>query len=137
MVQTLFHLIIWIALLATNLQHFSLQASPMANPYAPTSGDASWQRGTVMIERVEATHAPGQSEQRLTIHGSLPTPCHQLRVSIPEKISADGVLRIQAWSVNDPNALCAQVLQPFSAQMSLGSQHPAQIAVNNVMASGL
>lgn len=136
MMQTLLHLLFWIALLGTNLQQASLQASPMANPYATKASDASWQRGTVMIERVLATHAPGQTEQQLNIRGSLPTPCHEFRIHIPEKVSADGVLRLEAWSVNDPNALCAQVLHPFSAQISLGKQQAAKITVNNILASG-
>lgn len=87
----------------------------------------------VEIKGVELTGQPNQAEKVVTIRGSLPTPCHRLAVRIPPTASPDGVLRLQAWSVIQPRQICAQVVQPFSAQIPLGSLSFSKVVVNDGM----
>lgn len=96
--------------------------------------DAGQQRGYIEIERVEIADQPADNEQVVTITGSLPTPCHQLGWEIPPAPSEDGVLRIQAWSISAPNQICAQVIQPFSAQITVATP-VEKVSVNDVMPS--
>jgi hypothetical protein len=45
-------------------------------------------------------------------------------------VSPDGLIRIEAWSVTDPDRLCAQVLQPFSVQVPVRAPAGAKIDIN-------
>jgi len=56
----------------------------------------------------------------LLLNGSLPTPCHQLRVEVSEPDGQNRV-RVEAYSLVDPNAICVQVLKAFEASIRLGS----------------
>lgn len=107
--------------------------APMSNTYAPQPGDARLQRGDVSIEQVEIADMSGGAVQLLTISGSLPTPCHSLRLQIPPAASADGVLRIRAWSISDPAVMCAQMLQPFTVQLPISARAALAISVDDVM----
>ena len=82
--------------------------------------DKALQPGPVYIEEtglVMKESFPVQVE--LVVTGNLPTPCHQLRVFTAEP-DADGHIRIEAYSVSDPEKMCAQVLKPFVATIPLG-----------------
>ncbi|MDM7952694.1 MAG: hypothetical protein QUV07_05705 [Cyanobium sp. CZS 25K] len=85
--------------------------------YAPRSGDDALFRGGVRIDQVKYAGASEQGGTRLLLIGSLPTPCHELRMEIAGKTVADGLLQLQVWSVVDPAVMCAQVLQPFSVEV--------------------
>jgi hypothetical protein len=54
----------------------------------------------------------------LNLKGTLPTPCHQLRVEVGQP---DSQMRIpvSVYSVVDPSAICTQVLAPFEAAVPL------------------
>jgi hypothetical protein len=52
--------------------------------------------------------------------GSLPTPCHQLRVVIDEPDDQNQI-QVQIYSLVDPNTVCIQVLETFDATIPLGS----------------
>ena len=56
----------------------------------------------------------------LALKGSLPTPCNQLRVvdNPPDKQNR---IQVEVYSVLDPEQMCAQVLEPFEANIGLGS----------------
>ncbi|MEY4353114.1 MAG: hypothetical protein RLZZ609_1355 [Cyanobacteriota bacterium] len=87
-------------------------------------------RSWIEIKGVELVGPSKQAGQVLIIKGSLPTPCHRLAVEIPPTASADGALRLQAWSISQPSQICAQVVQPFSAQIPLGSLAFSKVIVN-------
>jgi hypothetical protein len=92
--------------------------------YAPKPDDARLARGRVFLER--SAVAGG----KLTIEGNLPTPCHQLRVTIAGP-NAGGAVTVEVYSLSDRGAICAQVLKPFSADLNLTpAQAAAQILVN-------
>lgn len=56
----------------------------------------------------------------LVINGELPTPCHQLRVSVnpPDK---ENKILLETYSEIAPDTICAEVVQPFSENIPLGS----------------
>ena len=53
------------------------------------------------------------------LQGTLPTPCHQLRVAASEP-DADGRIRLDVYSVVDPDQMCIQVIEEFEANVLLG-----------------
>lgn len=98
-------------------------ASPVA-PYAPQPGDDKLHRGNVHIESAGLLMAESYPPQVfLVMSGSLPTPCHQLRVEVSAP-DAQNRIQVEAYSLVDPNAICAQVLKAFEASVRLGS-YPA------------
>jgi hypothetical protein len=56
----------------------------------------------------------------LNVKGSLPTPCHQLRV-VTDQPNQQNEIHISIYSLVDPNTACTQVLKPFEANLPLGS----------------
>ncbi|MHB1354992.1 MAG: hypothetical protein ACYCZF_03335 [Anaerolineae bacterium] len=98
--------------------------SPVTNPYAPQPGDDQLTRGKAYIESSEIYTLESYPPQfRLALSGSLPTPCHQLRILLPV-LAANGRLSIDVYSVAKSDQVCAQVLKPFTATLSLDG-HPA------------
>jgi hypothetical protein len=89
----------------------------MSNAYDPKPGDDKLQRGTVTIDKAERSERTGKT--LLAISGSLPTPCYELRLRVPPTPGSDGVVRIEAWSVTDPDRMCAQVLHPFAVEFAI------------------
>jgi len=58
---------------------------------------------------------------RAVVRGHLPTPCHTLgwRVGDPD---ADGRIQLELFStVEDPDEVCIQVLEPFEVSIEIGS----------------
>ncbi len=94
---------------------------PGPNPWAPQPGDATLARGAAVLEASQLRVMESFPVQvMLSLSGHLPTPCHQLRVttSVPD---AQNRIQVSAYSVVDPGQACTQVLQPFQAQIPLGS----------------
>jgi hypothetical protein len=56
----------------------------------------------------------------LTIKGTLPNPCHQLRVKVNNPDS-QGRIVVDVYSVYNTEELCAEVIQEFEANIPLGS----------------
>ncbi|MDO8754446.1 MAG: hypothetical protein Q7J80_11170, partial [Anaerolineales bacterium] len=56
----------------------------------------------------------------LALKGSLPTPCHQLRVAVNPPDAGDNVV-VAVYSVSIPDEMCVQVLEPFEVNIPLGS----------------
>lgn len=64
----------------------------------------------------------------LTLQGSLPTPCNQLRVIAKPPDEQNRIL-VEVYSVIDPKKVCVQVLEPFEANIGLGSFPPGHYSV--------
>jgi hypothetical protein len=94
-----------------------------SNPYAPKPDDAKRTRGTIQIDTATLANSSVKSTFTLTITGSLPTPCHELRLQIHDNPDAQGVFQVDAWSVFDPAQMCAQMLQPFSVQVEIPARN--------------
>ena len=89
--------------------------------YAPRAGDDLLVRGEVFIDAADSLSMDSFPPQySLTLKGSLPTPCHELRVAYDEPDS-DNRINLDTYSVADPNVVCAQVLTPFEESVYLGS----------------
>ena len=56
----------------------------------------------------------------LLIKGTLPTPCHRLRVEV-SKPDIQNFIAVEAYSLVDPDQNCIQVLEPFDENIPLGS----------------
>jgi hypothetical protein len=56
----------------------------------------------------------------ILLKGNLPTPCHELRAVYHEP-DVENKINLEVYSVADPNAVCAQMLQPFEQNVYLGS----------------
>jgi hypothetical protein len=94
-------------------------AEGMAAP-EPTEEPKSEDRGQVFIEYSEIVVRESYPMQvSLILRGNLPTPCHELawEVSEPNK---DNEIHVMVASVADPDAICAQVLEPFEVDIPLG-----------------
>jgi hypothetical protein len=108
--------------------------APMKNDqYAPQPNDAALTRGAVFLESTNLLIMESFPVQiSVNLNGNLPTPCNDLRavVSVPD---ADKNIRIDLYSVMNPDAMCAEVLQPFEITLPLGSFPPGhyQVWVNN------
>lgn len=94
---------------------------PPWNTYAPAKGDESKERAEVYIESQQIlTLESFPPQYMLQVKGSLPTPCHELR-AVADVPSDDSEIRVQVYSVVDPDMVCTQVLEPFEASIPLGS----------------
>jgi hypothetical protein len=97
------------------------QASEADQPYAPQPGDDALQRGNAYINSVDILTMESYPLQfAVVLKGELPTPCHELRI-IYNPPDAENKIQIEVFSVADPNAVCAQMLQPFEQNIPLGS----------------
>jgi hypothetical protein len=96
-------------------------ASGVPPEFAPQPADAALQRGEVFLDEdgvdiLILESFPPQFNLRLV--GSLPTPCHQLRVTV-EPPNDQGEILVSAYTVVDPGQICTQVLEPFETTISL------------------
>jgi hypothetical protein len=89
--------------------------------YAPQSGDDKMTRGNVLVEESGIQLLESYPVQvKLQLVGNLPTPCHELRAVV--LLSKDGErIDVELYSLSDPDQLCTQVLEPFSASIPLGN----------------
>lgn len=106
----------------------SVKAVAMENQYSTKPEDAKLTRGSVQVE--QATITAGASGPTLMLTGSLPTPCHELRLKIPDSPDAKGTISVEAWSVVDPGRMCAQMMKPFSVQVPLADKRISKVSVN-------
>ncbi len=93
----------------------------LTSPLDPVPGEESMTKGQVFIDssKVEALNSnPNQAGLLLT--GTLPTPCHYLRVNMTPP-DAENKIVVEVYSLADPTAVCVQVLQPFETTVNLGS----------------
>lgn len=90
-------------------------------PFLPAPGDGMMDRGNAFIDSAELRILESFPPQvLLTLQGSLPTPCHQIRVR-PSPPDRENKIQVEVYSVSSPGAICIQVLAPFDANVPLGS----------------
>ena len=90
-----------------------------SNDWSPAPGDENLSRGEVEIAEsgILASQANPQI-YALYFSGMLPTPCHKLRVQVSDP-DDQGQIQVEAYTVSDPNEMCIQVLEPYSAEVPL------------------
>jgi hypothetical protein len=91
----------------------------LGDSFAPQPSDNQLTKGPVYIDSAEILLLESYPPQfRLALKGSLPDPCHQLRVVVPQP-DAQNVADVEVYSVVDPGSVCIQVLAPFEVSISL------------------
>jgi len=94
---------------------------PTDHEYAPKPGDDQMTRGNVFIEESGIVLLESYPVQvKLQLVGNLPTPCHELRAVVSLSEDGEGV-EVELYSLSDPDLMCTQVLEPFSASIPLGN----------------
>lgn len=94
---------------------------PAQGDYIPNPSDASLLRGEVFLDSVSLLTLEIYPPQfMLNLKGSLPTPCHHLRIAVSPP-DASNKVAVDVYSVTNPDEICAQVLEPFEVNYSLGS----------------
>jgi hypothetical protein len=92
--------------------------------YLPKPDDAFLTRGEAYIDSSDLLTLESYPLQfMLSLKGSTPTPCHQLRVLVNAPDVENKIL-VEVYSVTDPNKVCVQVLSPFEVNVPLGSFAP-------------
>lgn len=95
--------------------------APQMKDFRPKPEDEKMMRNNVYLDSTDLLTLESYPLQfMLTISGNLPTPCHQLRV-MTNPPDAENRIHIEVYSVTNPDAMCAEVLQPFNVNISLGS----------------
>jgi hypothetical protein len=97
------------------------QGGGLAPIYAPRAGDDALQRSNAYIDSADILTMESYPLQfAVVLMGNLPTPCHKLRVAYDQP-DAENKIELEVYSVADPNAVCAQMLEPFEQNIPLGS----------------
>ena len=96
-------------------------AAPGQPSYLPQPSDSSLVRAEAFLASSDLLTLESSPLQfSLTLKGSLPTPCHQLRVDVGQP-DAQNKVNVDVYAVAKPDRVCAQVLQPFEVNVPLGS----------------
>jgi len=97
------------------------QETIMPNLYFPKEIDSKLSRSIVYLDSIQINVMESYPLQfSLQMLGSLPTPCHQLRVNItpPDK---DKRILIDVYSIVNPENMCVEMLEDFDVTIPLGS----------------
>jgi hypothetical protein len=116
-------LLMGVLILGVSCRLFQPQSSqPQAiSPLEPLPNEASLSRGDVIINSTDLIVMESDPLQiALQIEGTLPSPCHKLRVDLNEPDDQNRIV-IEVYSLVDPNENCIQVIEPFEANIPLGS----------------
>lgn len=95
--------------------------SPVDNLYAPRESDSKLSRSQIYLDSSQLNIMESFPLQ-FSVHlvGSMPTPCHQLRITVSPADQEKRIL-IEIYSLADPEMMCAEVLQKFDVTIPLGS----------------
>lgn len=90
-------------------------------PYFPQFGDSELTKGSAIISSVYVIFS-GTDPNEVLVHmsGYLPTPCHELRIIIPEP-NEEGDIFMEIYSLTQSNQLCEQVLRAYDITVNLGT----------------
>jgi hypothetical protein len=99
--------------------------------YEPQPGDDKLKRDQVFLD-AEGSRLiySGEPPLRvsLTLSGNLSDPCHQLRVVVTPA-SANREIKLDVYSLFDPNKACITVLQPVNVTIPLGVYNAGHYSV--------
>jgi hypothetical protein len=103
----------------------------MTTGFEPQSGDASLSRGEVYLELDSSQLLIMESyplQVLAILSGSLPDPCHRLRVAVTAA-DADNRINLEVYSLANSSESCAMVLEPFVASIPLGTYSGGHFSV--------
>jgi len=99
----------------------SSDAYPAPSPLQPLPHEDNLVRGEVFIDKSEILLLESYPVQvMLSLQGSLPTPCHFLRVKVSEPDEKNRI-QVEVYSLSKPDEICIQVLEAFEVNIPLGS----------------
>ena len=107
---------------------------PTLAPWDPQPSDSRMQRGEVELTSVKIITLESDPRQfSLSIRGALPTPCHQLRVTVSQSNDRSRI-DFEVYSVFDPDEICIQVLEPIAEEIPIGvlTSGESLISVNGI-----
>ncbi|GAP13429.1 hypothetical protein LARV_01183 [Longilinea arvoryzae] len=105
-------------------------STPPAADWQPQPGDDRLTTGRVEITSTEILSLESFPPQFVvSIEGSKPTPCHQLRARVADPEPDEKSIRIEVYTVFDPDEICTQVIQDFNLNIPLGSYPAGQYTV--------
>ncbi len=90
---------------------------PSSGPF-PRPEDEHLTRGKAYLESASWQQQGQPPQWGLLLRGSLPTPCHEVRVQIAPP-TADGRVFVQVYSVSPPDTLCVQQISLFEVFVPL------------------
>lgn len=94
---------------------------PLNSEFLPEPADSNFSRGEVFINSTDLLIMESYPIQvALVLKGELPTPCNHLRV-IATPPDAQNRIDVEVYSVINPAETCIQVIEPFEANIMLGS----------------
>ncbi len=102
--------------------------SPIESPndVIPKPGDSGMTRDLVYLDSVDLLTMESFPPQfTLALKGTLPTPCHQLRVDVRPP-DAQNRIMVEVYSLVKPDMICAMVLHAFEVNVPLGSFPPGK-----------
>lgn len=87
---------------------------PLPNEEKMVRGNASVQSSSLQIMESYPLQIV------LHLEGTLPTPCHHLRATVegPDK---ENRIKVDVFTMIDPEVICIQVISPFNVNLNLGS----------------
>jgi len=95
----------------------------MTSGYEPTYEDNNLTRGDVHLELASSQLFIMESypiQVIAILRGNLPDPCHRLRVTVTAA-DANNRINLQVYSLTSSDSICAMVLEPFTANIPLGT----------------
>lgn len=94
--------------------------------FAPRPTDSKLARGQVYIDQSQIIVLDAPTRRAaLSLIGTLPTPCNQLRLAV-ESALTDRRVNVTAYSVTDPEVMCVQVIAPLNVVVLLDSFAPGE-----------
>jgi hypothetical protein len=91
----------------------------LGDSFVPQPSDNLLTKGPAYIDSADILILESYPPQfHLVLKGSLPDPCHQLRVIVSQP-DPQNVVDVEVYSVTDPGSICIQVLAPFEVSVSL------------------
>ena len=95
------------------------QPTSQTGDFIPSPADSNLMRGNVFLDSTELLTMESYPLQfMLALKGSLPTPCHQLRVAVNPP-DTDNKIVVDVYSVANPDEMCVQMLEPFEENIPL------------------
>jgi hypothetical protein len=105
--------------------------SVMLSGYEPLASDVNLDRSEVFLDLPASDLIILESmpiQVIALLAGSLPDPCHQLRVVVTPP-NADNRINLEVYSLTNRSGACTTVIQPFSARIPLGSYSAGHFSV--------
>jgi hypothetical protein len=91
------------------------------SPLEPLPNEDKFTRGEVFVEGTSIQVLESSPVQIvLVVSGTLPTPCHQLRMEMKSP-DAQNRIDLELYTLVDPEMMCVQMLEFFEESINLGS----------------